>query len=105
MIPLFFYPVYSKIFSFLEEYDQYIFCKVLGIKYYSKFKNGRLNCKGFKPDQLKNLNLEDIDVNTLNWDACCRHRFFTKNEIVKYLKYISLSHLHHFSNFDLAHLN
>lgn len=101
MNPLFLYPVYNKILSYLDEYNKFVFCITLNIPYKNNFTNGILDCKGYKPNQFINLNLDNVNVYTLNWDACCRHRNFTINELVKYKKFVYMSQIKRFSSINI----
>jgi hypothetical protein len=84
-----------------------MFCKIFNINFKLPFKNGFLNGKNFKPSDFKRINLSEVDVKTLNWNACCRHRNFNKEEIITYLDFVSIKQLEIFSlefNKHIKHL-
>ncbi len=99
------YPIYSKIFEFLNDYEKLVYCITFNLQYKFSFLNGKLDCSDFKPKQFLDLILSQVNVHTLNWDACCRHRQFTKSEIVRYKKFVSFAQLKRFSKKDFCFIN
>ena len=89
------YPVYKTICRYLHDYEKCCFSLAIYAKYNVKFcfKTGKQNCFHFKPKDFQNLNLYSVDLYSLNWDACCRHRIFTNDEILHFFKFIPLKQL------------
>jgi hypothetical protein len=94
------YPVLKIISKYLKPFEVVALYYFLDIKYpnvlyyQSQLNNVKsFNCVNYKPLNYKYLDFKKVNLDTINWDVCCRHKIFTLDDVVLYIKYLNLFRL------------
>ena len=95
-----YYPIFKNVCKYLDEFEIQCIIVLFHLPFKQIFKNGKSLIQNAKPLDFQNLNLDHIDFLHFNWDACCRHRKFSKREIVKFRKFINFKQIFLWNNFS-----
>jgi len=107
------YPVLKTISEYLDPFDVVVLYMILDLPMSpssaSRFHNGNcplprptfaatanssfIDCSQFKPLNYQYLNFPESNLDTIDWDVCCRHRSFSKHEVILYMKYLNVFRL------------